>query len=271
MKLSYVVSTHPTRFRAVSAGNWKRKAETLARLGYDGIELAIRDPRRIDVKKLEKLLSVTGLELSAIGTGQAYLEDGLSLGSCVSGISKRAMDRIKRQIDLASPFRSRVIIGLIRGGGKTGEKFSRRNLVKSLKETCRHAKKMGVSLVVEPINRYETLLVNNISEALALIKEVRSDMFFAMLDTFHMNIEERSFTDAIKKARRKLAYFHVADSDRWYPGHGHIDFARMVRDLRDIGYDGYISGEVLPLPSFNRAAAETLRLFKKIMKKGSKR
>ena len=83
----------------------------------------------------------------------------------------------------------------------------------------------GIRLALEPINRYETTLINNAAQGLELIERVGADNFGLLLDTFHMNIEEPSIEDSIRQTGDRIFHFHVADSNRWYPGAGHLDFS----------------------------------------------
>ncbi len=113
-------------------------------------------------------------------------------------------------------------------------------------------------LALEPLNRYETSLINTIDEALDVIERVGEDNLGLLPDTFHMNIEEPSVEDSLRRAAGRTIHFHVADSNRWHPGAGHLDFARILRLLKDLGYDRYLSGEFLPLPDARTAAANAI-------------
>jgi len=94
----------------------------------------------------------------------------------------------------------------------------------ALQECSRSARPAGVRLALEPINRYECTLINTVAEGLELIKLVGEDNFGLLLDTFHMNIEEPDIEESIRKCGERIFHFHVADSNCWYPGAGHLDF-----------------------------------------------
>ncbi len=117
---------------------------------------------------------------------------------------------------------------------------------------------MGVRLALEPINRYETTLINTVDEGLDLIDRVGADNFGLLLDTFHMNIEEPSIEESIRRAGDRVFHFHVADSNRWYPGAGHLNFRSILSALAEIGYEGFVSGEFLPRPDAETAAREAI-------------
>lgn len=139
-------------------------------------------------------------------------------------------------------------------------------LIESLTECADYAEKFKVKLVIEPINRYETDLVNIVAEGLDLIEKVAAENLDLLLDTFHMNIEEPSIFDSVRRAGRRIFHFHVADSNRWYPGAGHIDFKKVVQTLKEAGYDGFVSAEILPLPDPDTCAQKTIATMKPLLK-----
>src|SRR5438093_12273126 len=116
MKLSLVVSLEETGFDAVAMrGSWREALRTAADLGYDGVELAVRDPSEVDAEAVLRTVRDAGLAVPAIGTGQAFLKDGLSLSHPDEGIRARAVERFETHIRLATPCGAAVIIGLLRG------------------------------------------------------------------------------------------------------------------------------------------------------------
>lgn len=253
MKLSFAISLQETNFNyIVNNENWQKKIKLLADLGYNGVELGIRDPERLDTEALRGVLDNNELELSAIGTGQAYIDEGLSLSSLNSNIRMDAIKRIERHIDLANLFNTQVIIGLIRGTKdmqKSLDRQSSNNLLDSMKHICDYAVLKNIILTVEPLNRYETSFVNNVEEAIDFINKIKCDNLKILLDTFHMNIEEKDLVEPIQKGIRYLSHFHLADNNRRCPGDGHLDFNHIIAHLKQLGYKGYLSGEMLPVPS----------------------
>ena len=111
---------------------------------------------------------------------------------------------------------------------------------------------------LEPLNRYETDLVHTVAEGLDLLRRVGADNLGLLLDTFHMNIEEPVIEDGIRACGNRIFHFHVADSNRWYPGAGHLDFASIVQSLSASGYRGYVSGEFVPMPDADTASQRGL-------------
>jgi sugar phosphate isomerase/epimerase len=257
MKLSIVLSTHAAQFNAVAfKGDFETNIAKIASWGYDGVELAVRHPALVDVDRLAQVVSAHGLSVPAIGTGQAWGEERLSFTSTEPAVRRAAVERIKSHIPLAKRFGALVIIGLIRGVTPPGQTHtaSLGYLIEALNECTAEAALHEVRLALEPINRYETDLINTVDEGLALLEQVGATNLGLLLDTFHMNIEESCIEESIQQCGRHIFHFHVADSNRWYPGAGHLDFRSILSALSATGYSGWVSGEFMPLPDADTAA-----------------
>jgi D-psicose/D-tagatose/L-ribulose 3-epimerase len=111
-------------------------------------------------------------------------------------------------------------------------------VVKNLKVLARHAEAKGVTLCIEPLNRFETDFLNTCEQGLKLIAAVGSPAVKLHLDSFHMNIEEKDLGAALRKAGRHLGHFHACGSDRGTPGGDHTDWAGIASALKAIGYQG---------------------------------
>ena len=267
MKLSIVLSTQMAQFQAATfKGDLKTNLARIAQMGYDGVELAIRDPQQVDLDALVQLTRALGLRVPAIGTGQAWGEEGLSFTDPDASVRQRAVERVISHIPGAARFGAVVIIGLIRGIVKPGVEQAQAEewLCQALQTCARAAEPEGVRLALEPINRYETSLVNNAAQGMALIEKVGAPNFGLLLDTFHMNIEDASIEESIRLCGPRIFHFHVADSNRWHPGAGHLDFARILTTLSATGYAGWVSGEFLPLPDAETAGSNSLVYLRKI-------
>ncbi len=272
MKYSIVLSTQQTKFAAVAfEGGAVENIRLAARMGYRGVELAVRDGSLVDPAVLRRAAGDAGLDIPAIGTGQLWGEEGLSLSSEEEESRETAVARIHRHIDLAAELGSVVIIGLVRGvrpsrvEPEVAEAWMRDNLAR----LADYASKRGVRIAVEAINRYETDFVNSVEEALRLIDAVGSPSLGILLDTFHMNIEEPDICESIAKVGDRLFHFHVADSNRWYPGAGHIDFGAILAALEAQGYEGYVSGEYLPRPDAETSIKRGLEHLKRCEARGA--
>lgn len=262
-----VVSTPGAKFSALAfKEDFKESISKVAGLGFDAVELAIRNPLDIDVELIKELVEGKGLRVVAIGTGQAYGEEGLSFTSPSEDIRRKAVERIKHQIDFASNFGAQVIIGLIRGKASDGLGYEKavEAFCRCMEECARYAEEKGVILTVEPINRYETDLFNTVEEVAGIINRLGADSIRLLVDTFHMNIEEPDIFESTKKVKDYISHVHVADSNRWAPGCGHIDFAKFIDTLKEIGYEGALSAEILPKPDSYTSARLTIEHMKSL-------
>jgi sugar phosphate isomerase/epimerase len=224
LKLGVCISTNPAKFEAVPfKGDFVRNVAAAREIGFDGVELAIRDPRAIDQDLVLRTILDAGMEIPAIGTGQAWGEEGLSFTDPDPEIRAAAIERVHSHFGFA--------------------RRARRWMLEAFRDCCEEAAKQGVRIAFEPINRYETSLLNNVADGLAFIDQVGADNLGMLLDTFHMNIEEPSIEGSIRLAGDRIFHVHCADSNRWYPGAGHLDFPSMVATLSSVGYGGYLSGE----------------------------
>jgi sugar phosphate isomerase/epimerase len=261
MKTAIVLSTHAARFNAVAfKGDFEVNVAKIAAWGYNGVELAIRDPKLVDADALLSVVNQHGLEVPAIGTGQAWGEEGLSFTDPDPDVRTAAIQRVYDHMPFAAQTGAVIIIGLLRGIVKPGVKHEQAYawLVEALQRCSAVAAPHGVRLVLEPINRYETTLINNVDQGLTLIEAVGADNFGLLLDTFHMNIEEPKIEDSIRTAGDRIFHFHVADSNRWYPGAGHVDFGSVMATLREVGYAGYVSVEAMPMPDADTCAERAI-------------
>ena len=268
MRLAYVVSASPTRFEAVaSGGDLAGTVRRMAALGFDGVELAIRDPAVVDVQNIAAVAADLGITVPAIGTGQGYLEEGLSLTSPDAAVRDRAVARLLGQVEVARRLGALLIIGLIHGPIPPGTDRERavERLLGGLGRVARAARGHGVRIVVEPINRYESNWLNTVDEVLDVLLRLGEDTVGVLPDTFHMNIEEVDPTAALHRAGARLWHVHVADSNRRAPGWGHLDFAHILSTLTQIGYTGCVSAEILPLPSLLEAARQTLTVMRALV------
>jgi sugar phosphate isomerase/epimerase len=247
------------------AGRIEEAVQTVSDLRLDCLELSVRDPAEVSLTGLHALLESSGITISAVATGQACLADGLCLAAKDKEIRAAAVERFLAQIALAAEFGAAVILGGVRGRlVASGVERERRHAaaVEAIRECADVAATSGVTMMLEPINRYESDFVQTAEEGLALIDEVSSPALRLLLDSFHMNIEESRLATAIRRVGNRLGYIHLADSNRQAPGQGHIDFGEVFEALADVGYEGPLVSEILPLPddlTAARRAADFLR------------
>lgn len=236
--------------------------------GFDAVELFIASATSLNSDHFSKLLDEYTLELSAIGTGAGKVIHGLTLTDPDRKTRELAKGFIKDMIRQAAEFNAPVIIGSMQGNFASGmdRKLAESFLTDGLKELADHADSFGQKLMFEPLNRYETNLVNRLTDAAALIEKTGAGNIRLLGDLFHMNIEEGSISAALKFVQNKLGYIHLADSNRQAAGMGHIDMSEIALVLREIDYHGFLSAEVHPWPDQDSAAARTIETFLKYFK-----
>jgi len=217
----------------------------------DGVEPCVAHYGGVDLAALKAGLDARGLLCSTISTGQAYGLEGISLSGEDAALRERAVIRVKEHIDAAAYLGSHVTVGLLRGRGDARAKTAGlARLRESLAACAEHARAKGVTLLLEPINRYESCLLNSAEEAAAFLDEGGGLSDLRVLwDVFHANIEDASFERALDAIGDKLGYVHLADSNRAFPGQGHTDFDAVFRLLEKAGYAGFVSFECLNRPS----------------------
>lgn len=176
-----------------------------------------------------------------------------------------ARDFIGAIIDFAGGFGVPAIIGSMQGRVQDG--VDREQALAWLKEDLDQlgprAHALEVPLLYEPLNRYETNLFNTVDEALSFLPTLRTRNVRLLLDLFHMNIEEADIPDAIRRAGSLIGHVHFADTNRRAMGLGHLDVEPVARALRDVGYDGWLSAEVRPVPDPATAMQATMESFRK--------
>jgi len=263
VKLGLVVATVdaiPEAF-VVYRDDLARLVDRCAGLGFDGLELALREAGQVDVERVDERLRATGLEIPCISSGQVFAADHLYFTHPDATVRQAAVERIVGMIRLGAHFGAKVNMGRVRGPiheGETATTATNRYL-DCLNRCADVAEPLGVELIVEPVNRYEINFINNCAEGMAIIKRAGRPCLKLMPDLFHMNIEDASFRQALELARGYITYVHVADSNRLAPGWGHMPFGEIFQILADIGYDGYITAEILPKPDPDSAACQAAR------------
>ena len=262
IKLAVTVSAEVSRYSPVLLGGvLPENLSSLSTLGYDALELHWGNPSQINLAGIASACKNLGIVVSAFATGRAYVQEGLSLIHDDEAIRKAAIKRLFDFTDAAEPFNATVIIGCIRGNLKAQEdsEFYFDRLAQSTRLVADYARDKGVPLVFEAINRYENNYLNTAADTLAFIKNYDLPNTKILLDTFHMNIEDADMAEAILCCGKMVGYIHFADSNRLYPGAGHINFKEIVHALKAIDYCGFISAECLPLPDSGTAIQKWIK------------
>lgn len=227
-------------------------------LGYDKVEIAIEDPKEIDAKAIKEQLDSFGLEALVCGafgptrdltsddaklreTGIAYIETCLDIATELGASF------------FAGPMYSAV--GKARMVSPEQKKLEWERAVEGLKTVCQLASSRGLDIALEPLNRFESDLINNVDDVLRLIKDIDHPSAKVCLDMFHMNIEEPNPEQAIVKAGDKLIHIQVSENYRGTPGTGSTNWQAYYSGLKQINYQGTVSIESFTPENKELAAA----------------
>lgn len=232
----------------------------VAELGFDWIELPIEGEGDLDYARAAAMLRERAFGVSvcaAIGPDRDLIHPD-------AAIRANGMAYVRHCVEAAATLGATRVVGpLYSAVGRTWQMSAAERaghtalLVEQLSALAEHAERHGVVLCVEPLNRFETSLLNLTSQAIEVVDRVGSPACALLLDTFHMNIEERSLGDAIRAAGPRLRHFHACENDRGTPGSGHLPWDEVAQALRDVGYAGpvVIESFTSKVQSIARAAA----------------
>lgn len=251
----------------VYRGEYEKIFPQMREDGYHGVELHILDSRKIDRKKLGEELKNNHLTLTSIGTGGAYGAWHLNIGDHDREIRQSAIECLREHMITAAPYHGVIIIGSMQGrfrDAKSPEEYVA-NIEESLCVLDEMAEIYDVKIGYEIMNRYESDYLFNIKDAVAYMSSHKFKRIGIHIDTVHMNIDESDLGNAVRLAGKWVNHVHIADNDRYYPGHGHINFREILQGLKDIGYNGALALETFNKPDSRTCARRSLEYLKFIM------
>ncbi len=234
------------------AGAIRRLFGLIKSCGYDGVELNLNLASLELMAPLERWLGESGLALPSCCTGEAYAE-GLCLSSPDPAARQGAVRRLIEYLDAVRPFGSILVVGLLQGTQRdeADPDVAKGRIVECLCEVGAAAEARKAEFVIEPVNHLQAGFVNTVDEVRTMIRTIGSPAIRPMVDTVHMNIEERSLTQPIYDCGAELRHVHLCESNGGLFGTGHMEFGRVLKALDDVGYDGYGSVKV-----YRRAAMD---------------
>lgn len=225
--------------------NWDRQGAeraiaAAAEYQMDFIEIALLDAPGVDAEHSRKLLEKNNL--------RAVCSLGLPRNAWASVHPDEAIRHLEVAIDKTAEIGAEALTGVTYGGigertGVPPTQAEYDNVARTLDAAARHAEKRGIELGIEPVNRYETHLINTGRQAAEMIERIGSDNIFIHLDTYHMNIEEKGVGNGILDTRKYLKYIHLSESDRGTPGAGTCDWDEIFSTLAAIGFKGGLAME----------------------------
>ena len=218
----------------------ERTIPAAAAYKMDFIEIALLDTSIVDAEHTRDLLAKHEM--------RAVCSLGLPEENWASVNPAGAIEHLKDAMDKTAEMGGEALSGVTYGGigertGVPPTQAEYDNIARALEAAAKHAKSLGIAFGIEPVNRYETHLINTGWQAVEMIEKVGADNIFVHLDTYHMNIEEKGAGNGILDAREHLRYIHLSESDRGTPGEGTCDWDEIYATLAAIGFKGGLAME----------------------------
>jgi sugar phosphate isomerase/epimerase len=270
MKIAYVIATPEVRSPLMpgARGVFADNLQFLKDLEYQAVEVAMRDPDDPEAAEVASDFERVGLPAAMIGSAPSELQDGIMLCHPDESVREAGAARLRALIDMAVRLGALgVNIGRFRGTRIPGDlwEVSTGWMEDALKMGGDYAAKRDVKIYIEPYNRYETNFINTVSQGAEYVREVDHPGIALMIDTCWMNSEDASLPGAVFGASELIEYVHIADSNRCYPGAGHIHFGDIIRALRLVGYEGFLTVQIDQKPSFKLVAEKSINYMKALL------
>lgn len=218
--------------------------KTVADLGYDGVEVSMLGMTEEKAKALNGEVQAHGLEITCT-TG---LSPEADVTSDDPAIREAGLEYLKWVIKTSAIMGARSMSGVVYGPwcvfDPANKAMRAKRSAEAFAKVDEDLKAHDVIMGIEAINRFETDLVNTAAEGTAMAKASGSDRVGVLLDTFHLNMEEKDVHKAIVDTGKHLVHFHVSDNDRGVPGSGHVQWGEVKNALDTINYDGWIVAEM---------------------------
>lgn len=262
MKLAYQVAMpdlEPSPLLTAYQGSLEKSFACLAENGYQGIELMVRDPKKMDAKLFNRLINTYGLDVVMLATGEIWAQDHISLSSSDFEKRFRCIKRFKEFIDCAAPYHAQVNIGRVRGELERDipPEKTMDLAIDAFRQLASYAESKGVTIALEPVNFLQCNFINSTAEGREVVDRVGYQNFRIMLDVFHMNIQDSDMLKEIRNSKGYFSYVHLCDNNRQYPGNCGFDFPAIMETLHEVEYEGYVSVEVLQLPTGDAAVSKS--------------
>jgi len=212
--------------------------------GFDGFEVAVIDPSKVNAKAIRRALTDSGLECTVC----CILPKGLSPISAEREIRRKTQAHLLECISLCSELGSKLMggpiyapIGYLPGRRRSEDEWKCAvEILSALKDSLQLHE---IDLAIEPLNRFETFFLNTAQDAVRFCKEIDHPRIGVLLDTFHTNIEEKEVPEAFRFVGGHLKHVHACENDRGIPGTGHVDFPGILQALQELNYTGWITIE----------------------------
>ena len=256
-RFSFIIVERPDSF--TSFEHFAAALRTVKELGFAGVEFNLTGPGGYEIDAIERLVKSIDLPVVSFLTGANYFSDGLCLSSPNPEVRRQAVTRLQAYTEIAARFGAVLVIGQMQGfpNDEPDRAVGEARIEESLKPIVEAAERHGATIAFEPVNHLQAGFHPTLDDVMALAARLDSPRFMPMLDTFHMNIEEKSMIEPIHRAGRSLAHFHLCESNGSFLGSGHFDIKAIVAALERTRYAGHVSIKVYRQPWAVAAPATT--------------
>jgi sugar phosphate isomerase/epimerase len=238
----------------------------LAELGYQGVELVATHPLGFAVDELAAVAEQARLPVVSLLSGWSYSNEGLCLSSPDEAIRDGAVERLIEYVDVAKGLGSLVVVGLMQGlrSDEPDSAIAGARITEALARVARAAETRRVPLIIEPVNHLQVGFHHTAAEVAALVERIGSPAAELMLDTLHMNIEERSMLETIRHYGRRIRHFHLCESNGGPFGSGNLDFGAVLAALDEVHYDKYVSVKIYCRATWEDAARSAIEFLRRL-------
>ena len=227
--------------------------------GFDGVELFLSPQEPADIPAIRRMLESNRLECTTC----SVLPRECHLVSPQPEVRGRGVEFLKTCVDRAAELGARLVcgpmyagLGVMTGGRRTADEWNW--ALEGLQAVAQHAQKCQVTVCLEPLNRFETYFLNTLEDAARLVHDIGAPNVKIHFDTFHANIEEKNPAEALRSVAKDLGHVHVSENDRGIPGTGHNDWQGVLKALKVIRYNGWMTIESFAQPEPELAAAAAI-------------
>lgn len=238
----------------------------LAELGYQGVELVATHPLGYAIDELAAVVEQTRLPVVSLLSGWSYSNEGLCLSSPDETIRARAVARLIEYVELARPLGAIVVVGLMQGlrSDEPDQQLANARIRETLARVAQVAEDRGVRLILEPVNHLQVGFNHTAAEVAELVDRIGSTATHLMLDTLHMNIEERSMLETIRHYGGRIGHFHLCESNGGLFGSGNMDFAAILATLDEVRYEKYVSVKIYSRATWEDAACSAMEWLRRL-------
>jgi D-psicose/D-tagatose/L-ribulose 3-epimerase len=227
--------------------------------GFDGVELFLSPQEPADIPAVRRMLEANHLECTTC----SVLPRECHLVSPQADVRARGVEFLKTCVDRTAELGARLIcgpmyagLGVMTGRRRTADEWNW--AIEGLQTVGRHAETREVTICLEPLNRFETYFLNTLEDAASLVRGIGAPNVKIHFDTFHSNIEEKHPAEALRSIASDLGHVHISENDRGIPGSGHVDWQGVLKVLKAIRYNGWMTIESFAQPEPDLAAAAAI-------------